>query len=683
MKYPDVSLLSMDQIYDDDLRFIKRYGSRCSATDFAILLGIAISSNKFFDDVESLENRTVDWWIESDKPAYVDSDSADVLYGGDGWDNVTGGRPVVQFSQISDKLISKKYSDGVLEVEYGMYPQSAVNFHLNKKLEELYNANALSKVFSTESLVKTGDTYIVDAQAGYDNEKNFAPEYLEEYQYLNFKYVRIIPHAEPDGDILSNGVTLREGKPIWVKVEPITWLVDENADIAVAKKVLFSGVRFLDFPYKYESFDKTRINKFLNECFIRDINQSQKNSREILIGNSNRNKLRKTNPYKFSFDEVTEENIIRGMVESNIAVFLHGRSSDGKSARVKQMDPNCEIIYLRNATPESLNGKSVYNQTTGEMIDIKPTWLTKLEDKCEKEPDKIHILFFDELTNALPSIQGMAFNIVLDGEVNGKWKLPKNARIVAAGNDLNDSLAANQMAEPLFNRFAHVYINTTPSSWLLWASTPTNNYEMIDYKEEELPLKIHPSIYAYISCKSFGGRDVLRTTYDGKKPNADPRKWEMASKVLYKTGKPEMLRALIGEPLTKEFVEFTKQQVLTLDDVLKGNYDDEELEEMDTSQKFLMIAVLSAVDEEHFEIARNFMSKLGEEPRAVFDSLWTHGDEKRLEKLAEVKMTEEPKIMSKELPKKEKEKSTRDCYVIYGNHDSIYNDTFHVKKLKI
>ncbi len=678
MKYPDVSLLSEDELETSEV--IQKYGDKCSATDFAILLGIAMNDDIYVGE-EMLENRTVYWWIKAEKIVCIDEYGASD-YSCNGYDLVTGARPVIRFSEISDKLISKKYSDGILEVEYGMYPQTAVNYHLNKKLEELYKANVINKIFSTEPLIKTGNTYTINSERD-DDEKDFTPECLDEYQYLNSRYVRVVVR-NAFKDLLSNGVYTKENKPFWVRVEPITWLVDKKTDKAIAKKVLFSGVALVDFDEEYEDFDKTCMKNILNKYFIQDINQSVTNSKEVLIGNNSRStKLRKINPYNFSFDEVTEENIIRGMVESNIAVFLHGRSSDGKSARVKQMDPNCEIIYLRNATPESLNGKSVYNQTTGEMIDIKPTWLTKLEDKCEKEPDKIHILFFDEITNALPSIQGMAFNIVLDGEVNGKWKLPKNARIVAAGNDLNDSLAANQMAEPLFNRFAHVYINTTPSSWLAWASTPTNNYEMIDYKEEELPLKIHPSIYAYISCKSFGGRDVLRTAYDGKKPNADPRKWEMASKVLYKTGKPEMLRALIGEPLTKEFVEFTRQQVKTLDDVLKGNYDDEELEEMDTSQKFLMIAVLSAVDEEHFEIARNFMSKLGEEPRAVFDSLWTHGDEKRLEKLAEVKMTEEPKIMSKELPKKEKEKSTRDCYVIYGNHDSIYNDTFHVKKLKI
>ena len=196
-----------------------------------------------------------------------------------------------------------------------------------------------------------------------------------------------------------------------------------------------------------------------------------------LDNNAIKKQIRK-NAYNFEFDEVSEEDIIKGAVQSGVAVFLHGKSSDGKSARVKQLDPDCEIIYLRNATPESLNGKSVYNQSTGEMIDVKPTWLKKLESKCNNEQDKVHIVFFDEITNALPSIQGMAFNIVLDREVNGKWKLPENARIVAAGNDLNDSLAANTLAEPLFNRFAHVYINTTIENWLKWAVTPEQDYKV-------------------------------------------------------------------------------------------------------------------------------------------------------------------------------------------------------------
>ena len=286
---------------------------------------------------------------------------------------------------------------------------------------------------------------------------------------------------------------------------------------------------------------------------------------------------RKHNPYGFDFKDVSEEEIIKGALLSNVAVFLHGKSGEGKSARVKQFDPDCEIVYLRNATPEVLNGKSVFNQETKEMIDVAPTWFKRITKKCEEEPDKIHIVFFDEITNALPSIQGMAFNIILDKEVNGIFKLPENVRIVAAGNDLNDSLAANQMAEPLFNRFAHVYINTTTESWLKWASTKKTDYEKLDYERKEEHLTIHPAIYAYIAYRSYGGLDVLRTPYNGERPNADPRKWEMASKVLYETGKPEMLRALIDEELTRDFVSFVRQSVITIEDVLNGNYSDSDL----------------------------------------------------------------------------------------------------------
>ena len=332
---------------------------------------------------------------------------------------------------------------------------------------------------------------------------------------------------------------------------------------------------------------------------------------------------RRRNPYCLKFGQVSEEEIIRGAIESGVAVFLHGPSSEGKSARVKQIDPTCEIIYLRNATPESLNGKSVYNGSTGEMMDVPPTWLKKLQEKCEKEPDRFHVVFFDEITNALPSIQGIAFNIVLDREVNGIWKLPENARIVAAGNDMKDSLAANQLAEPLFNRFAHVYIKTTTEGWLKWASEHN----------------IHPAIYSYIAYKKG---ETLRSKYDGEKPNADPRKWEMASKMLYATGSPEMLRALVGEDITREFVEFCNQQVITLDDVINGNYTDRDIQSLNTAERYATTMGLTRVDDNNLEKVRGFVTGLGAEFGAIFDALWTHGDESKLERLAEAKLAEMP-----------------------------------------
>lgn len=113
----------------------------------------------------------------------------------------------------------------------------------------------------------------------------------------------------------------------------------------------------------------------------------------------------------------------------------------------------------------------------------------------------------------------------------------------------------------------------------------------------------------------------------------------MASKVLYKTNQPEMLRALIGDDLTRDFVEFTKQQVITVEDVINHNYSSTDLN-MNVAQKFATAVGLSSVDEEHFMVVRNFMKKVGAEPRAAFESMWAHGDEKRLEIIAEAQMAD-------------------------------------------
>ena len=476
----------------------------------------------------------------------------------------------------------------------------------------------------------TNNYYTADSRKEVEYDEIFAPITFKEYKLEDKRLIKAVANTAQYNGVQSK---YKNGDSIWVKVEPVYWLLDTKKHQMISEKILFAGVQFADNS-NFTKFEETRIYQFLNTCFARELTQGL--SEELLPIKDSIKDTKFSSSYNFDFSKVSEEDIIKGAIQSHVSVFLHGRSSDGKSSRVKQLDPDCVILYLRNATPDSLNGKSVYNASTGEMIDVPPTWYKKLQEKCEKEPNKLHIVFFDELTNALPSIQGMAFNIILDGEVNGIWKLPENARIVAAGNDLDDSLAANEMAEPLFNRFAHVYIDTTVDDWLDWAMTPDKNYEALDYQKQENSFKIHPAIYAYIAYNEAISKYVLRTRYDGKKPNADPRKWEMASKVLYKTGKPEMLRALIGEDLTRDFIAFCTQKVLSIEDVLNENYSEEDLK-MDTSKKYITIVNLSLVDEENVEVIRDFVAKLGKELLATFYLLWTHGDETRLEKIAELK----------------------------------------------
>lgn len=530
---------------------------------------------------------------------------------------------------MTDANSIKEITLGVCQMEFGEYPQYAPDESMQIVLNSEFESGNLNETKQQYVLAKTK----MDPYSRYDNDKYTS---VKEYEYQGKKYIQIEANIFDKSKTfvqLANGLRVKDGERVWIEVSPVKWLIDFDKNILISKETLLSGIPVGNYSDYFEDSD---MQHYLSMYMQKDL---FKESNFLRLKNENINlkslvdeqvlkrydeamdtmiarTRKKENPYGFNFESVSEEDIIKGAVESGVAVFLHGPSSEGKSARVKQIDPTCEIIYLRNATPESLNGKSVYNQSTGEMIDVKPSWLKKVEEKCEKEPDRLHIIFFDEITNALPSIQGIAFNIVLDKEVNGIWKLPENARIVAAGNDVNDSLAANQMAEPLFNRFAHVYIKTTTSSWLKWAS---KNH-------------IHPAIYSYIAYKNGS---TLRSEYNGETPNADPRKWEMASKMLYSTGNPEMLRSLVGEDITEEFIEFCRKGVITLEDVINENYSINDINSLDTAEKYATVMCLSQVDEEHLDEVRSFVSKLGAEFETVFDGLWAHGDDKRLERIME------------------------------------------------
>ena len=62
---------------------------------------------------------------------------------------------------------------------------------------------------------------------------------------------------------------------------------------------------------------------------------------------------------------------------------------------------------------------------------------------------------------------------------------------------------------------------------------------------------------------------------------------------------------------------------------------------MNISEKFATAVGLSIVDEANLRVVRNFVKLLGPEILATFETLWIHSDEKRLEKIAEIKLEDQ------------------------------------------
>lgn len=111
------------------------------------------------------------------------------------------GRPALDCSSISQMVSGTK---GILEVEYGEYPQDIASEEISEMLENLYTnglINQTVKSYTTDS-VKYSDYYTP-----------FQARTHIEYEYNGEKYIRFIGDSNCSGKVLSDGRIVEEGKP--------------------------------------------------------------------------------------------------------------------------------------------------------------------------------------------------------------------------------------------------------------------------------------------------------------------------------------------------------------------------------------------------------------------------------------------------------------------------------------
>ena len=270
------------------LSIFEKYGTMAAITDFTILLGGYVSNNTI-NDSNQLKDRTGCYWTKTNHNN-TDARAVD-WYGYNDWYNVSirggGCHPALPFSSISSIDSNRvRGNHGVLRVEYGEYPQYVVDKNEQDILENLYNSNLLNP---------TGKVYTTDSRKHDEYNKEFVPNTLTEYEYKGRKFVRVIANSYFDGNEfkLSNGENYRDGDAVWVEVSPITWLVDEEKEIAVSERIIVASIQFNKERNYKGDFDKTDINSFMNTYLVNDIIPS-KIDKLNTIENNNKQELIKT-----------------------------------------------------------------------------------------------------------------------------------------------------------------------------------------------------------------------------------------------------------------------------------------------------------------------------------------------------------------------------------------------------
>ena len=530
--------LSHKQLFENPLPVFRAGGAAARANDL-VLATIP-------DDGFTLSEDRVNWFLSGE-------DCAD-RFGRDHRSENCAVRPALLLEPGDEKLLSQiRESGSIVTAELGTFPSVILETSMRDMAEKQYKEGALKK---------TGTSYTI------------AGETRDVYRLGAKQIVRVpVTGKIINGYVqLSDGSAVAAGEEIFLEVRPVRWYYDEINRLLISGMAMFAGL-------SREEAAAYLKDRFTKELLSEDDSGTASGSPSV----------------SYHMGEHDELDMIRAFVKADIPVFIHGLTGDGKSDRVKELDPNVLDIELVNETPETINGRAVYNETSDKIIDIKPVWLVKLERLCED--GELHILFFDELTNATKQTQAVIFKIVLERFVNNRWPLPGNARIIAAGNDRAESSVAHDLAEPLFGRFAHIYIRTTVDNWMPWA----------------VRKKINPYVMEFLANNDL----YLRTPYTGTEGYADPRRWEMVSRVLDSSDNDfSLIEPVVGHETAEAFIRFFRAQE-EMTDIM--NYSDEELAKMSVARKYQIAQQCLYAAAAKPEEARDLVRRLGAEFEAWYE----------------------------------------------------------------
>lgn len=261
MKKLKFTFLTNKQIFGNKkLDIFNKYGIKAFITDFSILLG----GSYRVGESSITKNYIGEWWTKDPYcnlitiVDYFGTASYNRVY-----DNKIGVRPVIPYSSIFFTSFNKQRNNqGILEVEFGEYPQDIVSEDLSIELENLY----LDKTIN-----KTGKNYTTDFISDTLYENITKSKTHIEYEYNDKKYIRFVGNSICEGEKLSDGRFIKKGKPYWVEVKPIKWLIDEKTGLALCEKIVFAGIKFNGYTQYIYNFKTSNIKKFMDNYFAKEI----------------------------------------------------------------------------------------------------------------------------------------------------------------------------------------------------------------------------------------------------------------------------------------------------------------------------------------------------------------------------------------------------------------------------
>lgn len=218
--------------------------------------------------------------------------------------------------------------------------------------------------------------------------------------------------------------------------------------------------------------------------------------------------------------------------------FLWGAPGVGKSDLVAQVAEDHKL-ELRDVRLSLLDPIDLKGFPTIDTVKKQMKWLPA--DFLPKKGKGL--LFLDEMNQAPQSVQGAAYQLVLNRRI-GEYELPEGWSVMAAGNRAGDRSIVHTMPSALANRFVHLDYDVNVDDWNMWA----------------MENKLHDDLRAFIQFRP----NLLHSFDPLTNPRAfpSPRSWAFVNDI-YKDGyseddQLEMIKGTVGEGAAAEFSGFVR-----------------------------------------------------------------------------------------------------------------------------
>jgi hypothetical protein len=247
-------------------------------------------------------------------------------------------------------------------------------------------------------------------------------------------------------------------------------------------------------------------------------------------------------------------------------LFTSGKPGGGKTfihlKTFKAMGYNHRGVRLSTMDPVDMAGMPNIDERIGRMTWSIPNWWPRMDEK------KVAI-FFDEWSQGTPMVQNAGAEPIYDRTLGGgAHSLPECTVMFAAGNNMSDKAATNEMPSHIANRFIHVQFESDVDEWRRQHANRRGDAAI----EMMAPLPAHdfnaPTAEEIVAFLSFR-RDLLHVM-----PQADaeddegrtypsPRSWEFVNNILpYVRGDEglefELISGCVGQGATTEFLGYCR-----------------------------------------------------------------------------------------------------------------------------